>query len=206
MKLYVDQNEKHVEQSFIHEKDISVVSVNNNQLNNYNPLYYLDAVSQIINKIDADISIFGHTYQTRDWVPRLSAKLNIPFISDCLEFNYTDKLSLMRPIFQAKLIQKLSEVQLTKPVSKKYINTSAKKIKNYLTIKSWKKKGLVDIEQINDKYMAALVIPDLAVLEGNIDSPAFLVFENYEKVLKWNRSLRFGITVCTLANMIKNEI
>ena len=91
-------------------------------------------------------------------------------------------------------------------MSKKYINTSAKKIKNYLTIKTWKKKGLVDIEQINDKYKAALVIPDLAVLEGNINSPAFLVFDNYEKILKWNRSLRFGITVCTLANMIKNEI
>ena len=35
------------------------------------------------------------------------------------------------------------------------------------------------------------------------DTPAFLVFENYEKILKWNRSLRFGISVCTLANMIK---
>jgi membrane-bound lytic murein transglycosylase B len=30
-----------------------------------------------------------------------------------------------------------------------------------------------------------------------------LIFENYEKILKWNRSLRFGISVCTLANMIK---
>ena len=98
------------------------------------------------------------------------------------------------------------KVELTKPISKKYINVSAKKIKNYLTIKSWKKKGIVDIQQINDKYKAALVIPDLAVHEGNEDSPAFLVFENYEKILKWNRSLRFGVTVCTLANMIKNEI
>jgi len=51
-----------------------------------------------------------------------------------------------------------------------------------------------------------LVIPDLAVPEGNEDSPAFLVFKNYEKILKWNRSLRFGVTICTLANMIKNEI
>jgi len=98
------------------------------------------------------------------------------------------------------------KVKLTKPISKKYINTSAKEIKNYLTIKSWKKKGIVDIEQISDKNKAALVIPDLAVPEGNENSPAFLVFENYEKILKWNRSLRFGITVCTLANMIKNEI
>ena len=48
---------------------------------------------------------------------------------------------------------------------------------------------------------AALIMPD-----GNENSPTYLVFDNYEKILKWNRSLRFGITVCTLANMIKNEI
>ncbi len=98
------------------------------------------------------------------------------------------------------------KVELTKPISEKYINVSAKKIKNYLTIKSWKEKGIVDIQQINDKYKAALIIPDLAVLEENINSPSFLVFGNYEKILKWNRSLRFGVTVCTLANMIRNEI
>ena len=98
------------------------------------------------------------------------------------------------------------KVKLTKPIPKKYINVSAKKIKNYMIIKSWKKKGIVDIEYIDDKNKAALVIPDLAVSEGSEDSPAFLVFENYEKILKWNRSLRFGVTICTLANMIKNEI
>lgn len=99
-----------------------------------------------------------------------------------------------------------SKVKLTKPISKKYINISAKKIKNYRLIKTWKKKGIVDIEHIGDKNKAALVIPDLAVPEGNENSPAFLVFDNYEKILKWNRSLRFGAAVCTLANMIKNEI
>ena len=98
------------------------------------------------------------------------------------------------------------KVELTKSIPKKYINVSAKKINNYLTIKSWKKKGIVDIQQINDKYKAALIIPDLAVSEGSMNSPAFLVFENYEKILQWNRSLRFGVTVCTLANMIINEI
>ena len=64
----------------------------------------------------------------------------------------------------------------------------------------------LDIEQISDKNKAALVIPDLAVPGGNENSPAFLVFDNYEKILKWNRSLRFGVSVCTLSNMIKNEI
>ena len=29
---------------------------------------------------------------------------------------------------------------------------------------------------------------------------------NYEKVLNWNRSLRFALAVCTLKNNFKNEI
>ena len=34
----------------------------------------------------------------------------------------------------------------------------------------------------------------------------FLVFRNYELILKWNRSLRFALAVCTLKDKIKNEI
>ena len=92
------------------------------------------------------------------------------------------------------------EVKLNKEINKKYINTSARKISNKLKVKKWKRKGIVKIDGTNfdSNLKAGLIMPD-----GNPDSPAFLVFENYEKILKWNRSLRFGISVCTLANMIK---
>ena len=36
--------------------------------------------------------------------------------------------------------------------------------------------------------------------------PAYIVFENYELILKWNRSLRFALAVCTLKEKFKNEI
>ena len=55
-----------------------------------------------------------------------------------------------------------------------------------------------DGTELKANLRAALILPD--EVPG---SPAFLVFKNYEKILKWNRSLRFGISVCTLANMIK---
>ena len=95
------------------------------------------------------------------------------------------------------------QVKLTKPIKKKYVNVSAKKIKNYLPIKKWENKGIsnIDNQDLKSNTKAALIMPD-----GNENSPTYLVFDNYEKILKWNRSLRFGITVCTLANMIKNEI
>ena len=92
-------------------------------------------------------------------------------------------------------------VKLTKEINKNYINSSARNISNKLTVTNWMKKGIVsfDKKNINSSLKAALILPD-----GKKDSPAFLVFENYEKILKWNRSLRFGISVCTLANMIKS--
>jgi len=91
-------------------------------------------------------------------------------------------------------------VKLTKEIKKKYINTSARTISSRLKISKWKKMGVQfsDNVKINGNVKAALILPD-----DKINSPAFLVFGNYEKILKWNRSLRFGVTVCTLANMIK---
>ncbi len=91
-------------------------------------------------------------------------------------------------------------VKLSNNISNKYINSSAKTISKRLEIKKWKKKGVVNFDgtDLKTNFKAALILPD-----GESNTPAFLVFENYEKILKWNRSLRFGISVCTLANMIK---
>jgi len=91
-------------------------------------------------------------------------------------------------------------VTTSKKISKKYYNFSAKKIKNKLRVSQWKKKGIIfnDNVKAQDSYKAGLIMPD-----GKPDTPTFLVFSNYEKILKWNRSLRFGISVCTLADMIK---
>ena len=91
-------------------------------------------------------------------------------------------------------------VKLPNNIEKKLINSSARNISNRLNIKDWKKKGIThfDGSELKNNYKAALVVPD-----GKDDSPAYLVFANYEKILQWNRSLRFGISVCTLAEMIK---
>ena len=95
-------------------------------------------------------------------------------------------------------------VSLKNEINKKYVNSSARNISNRLNISKWDKKGLINFNgtkinsTIKSNIKAALIIPD-----AKPDTPAYLVFANYEKILKWNRSLRFGISVCTLANMIK---
>jgi len=85
-------------------------------------------------------------------------------------------------------------------INKKYINVSARKISNKLNLSKWKDKGLstYNDENFDLDLKAALIQPD-----GKPNTPSFLVFRNYEKILNWNRSLRFGISVCTLANKIK---
>ena len=55
--------------------------------------------------------------------------------------------------------------------------------------------------------MVGIVTPDKDIIPGsNNYKPAYLVYENYEKILTWNRSLRFALAVCTLKDKIKNEI
>ena len=92
-----------------------------------------------------------------------------------------------------------SKVKLTKKIKKKYMNTSARKISHKLKTSSWTKKGVVNFDgsKLQYNYKAALIFPD-----NKPNSPLYLVYDNYEKILKWNRSLRFGISVCTLARMI----
>ena len=91
-------------------------------------------------------------------------------------------------------------VKINKKIEDKYFNSSARKISNKLKISEWKQKGVVNFDgsELKTNFKAALILPD-----GKPNSPMYLVFDNYQKILKWNRSLRFGISVCTLAEMIK---
>ncbi len=100
------------------------------------------------------------------------------------------------------------KVELKGNIPLKYLNTSAKKIKNKKKLKFFKKylKNNQNI-LLNENVITAIVTPDKDIIPGsNTLKPAYLVFSNYEKVLKWNRSLRFAIAVCTLKNKLKNEI
>jgi len=100
------------------------------------------------------------------------------------------------------------KVELKDSVPKEYLNTSAKKIHN--------KKKLLYFEKyihnyneidLNKNILAAIVTPDKDIIpEAENLSPAYLIFSNYELLLKWNRSLRFALAVCTLKNEIKNAL
>ena len=85
-----------------------ILIIENPQLENYNPLYYVKAMEDALASESCDILIFGHSYETRDWVPRLSARLDIPFISDCIGFTNDGGLTFVRSVYQGKCNSDLS--------------------------------------------------------------------------------------------------
>ena len=80
-----------------------IIYVDNDNLKEYSPLHFLEAFNQLNNKYNPDYLIFGHTYETRDWVPRLSARLDIPFLSDCIGMKIEDNLLFTRSLYQNKI-------------------------------------------------------------------------------------------------------
>ena len=100
------------------------------------------------------------------------------------------------------------KIELKENIPKKYLNSSARNIKNKKKVNFLKKYiNNFDELKINHDLMAAIIIPDKDIIPGaETLSPAFIIFDNYEKILNWNRSLRFALAVCTLKENFKNEI
>ena len=100
------------------------------------------------------------------------------------------------------------EIKLDSSIPIKFLNVSAKKIHNKKKFKYFKKYIINSIDyDINENLLAAIVTPDKDIIpEANNLKPAYIVFENYELILKWNRSLRFALAVCTLKDKIKNVL
>jgi membrane-bound lytic murein transglycosylase B len=101
------------------------------------------------------------------------------------------------------------KIDLKKDIPKKFLNVSAKKLTNKKKIKFFKKyiKNNHILDSIDDTIKVAIVTPDKDIIpDAETLNPAYIVFNNYEIILKWNRSLRFALAVCTLKDKIKNEI
>ena len=81
----------------------SIILVENENLSSYNPLYFIEAFNQLMKEHSPNLIIFGHTYETRDWVPRLSARTNTPFISDCIGMKLKGDIIFTRSLYQNKV-------------------------------------------------------------------------------------------------------
>ena len=58
-----------------------------------------------------------------------------------------------------------------------------------------------------DNLTTSIITPDKDIIpDAENWNPAYIVFNNYEIILKWNRSLRFSLAVCTLKNKFIDEL
>jgi|TARA_B100001059_G_scaffold236212_1_gene285517 membrane-bound lytic murein transglycosylase B len=92
------------------------------------------------------------------------------------------------------------KVRLSKNIDAKNFTYDARKLAKQLKVKEWVQIGvqLPENFNINPNTRARLVKPD-----GKI-SEVYMVFNNYEKLLNWNRSLRFAITIGVFADLLSN--
>jgi electron transfer flavoprotein alpha subunit len=69
----------------------------------YTPDGYVEALQQAIGQLKPSHVVLPHTYQTRDFAPKLAARLDRALVTDCVGIKRGGKPTFIRPVFQGKL-------------------------------------------------------------------------------------------------------
>ncbi len=81
-----------------------VVTLEDSALETYTPDGYTAALAQAIAQLSPSLVFLPHTYQTRDFAPKLAARLDRALITDVTAIKGTGAdLAFVRPMFQGKL-------------------------------------------------------------------------------------------------------
>lgn len=81
-----------------------VIVAKNEKLAAYTPDGYADAWEQVIKATNPQYVVMAHTYQVRDFAPKVAARLGREVVGDCIRYRNEDgKLVLTRRIFLGKL-------------------------------------------------------------------------------------------------------
>jgi electron transfer flavoprotein alpha subunit len=85
-------------------KDVAeIILVENDLLESYTPDGFCVALKQVIEAAKPDLVLFPHTYQVRDFAPKLAAMLGKGMIGDCIGYrSESGKLIFVRQMFQGK--------------------------------------------------------------------------------------------------------
>jgi electron transfer flavoprotein alpha subunit len=81
-----------------------VIVAKNEKLGTYTPDGYADAWEQVIKATNPQFIVMSHTYQVRDFAPKVAARFGREVIGDCIRYkNEGGRLVLTRRIFLGKL-------------------------------------------------------------------------------------------------------
>jgi electron transfer flavoprotein alpha subunit len=91
------------------KKVAKVYAVESPKLEPYTPDAFAAALKQLLTTKQPKLVLMPHTYQVRDFVPKLATAMGRTVISDCVGFKYENaKLVLTRQMFQGKLAADVS--------------------------------------------------------------------------------------------------
>ena len=177
-------------------------------------LILLNLVDKKIIKKDILFGSWAGAFGNFQFMPRTIRNYAIDFNQNSIielkktEDSFASAANYLKMIGWKKNNPCFLKINLKGNIPKKYLNSSARDIKNKRKVNFFEKYILnfKDLN-INKNLKAAIIIPDKDIIPGSKTySPAYLIFENYEKILNWNRSLRFALAVCTLKESFENEI
>jgi electron transfer flavoprotein alpha subunit len=87
------------------EKDLAeVVTLEHAKLGTYTPDGFTSALAGAIGALDPEWVVFSHTYQVRDFAPRVAARLDRALVGDVIKLRVdAGRVTLVRQIFQGKI-------------------------------------------------------------------------------------------------------
>lgn len=82
----------------------AVYTVEDPALANYTADGYAQALRQVVNQLHPELVLMAHTYEVRDYAPKLAANLGRALLGDCIGYKLEGgELVFTRQIFQGKL-------------------------------------------------------------------------------------------------------
>jgi electron transfer flavoprotein alpha subunit len=81
-----------------------VIAVEHAALAEYTADGYTQAIAAVIDAEEPELVLSAHTYQARDVMPRVAARLGRALVTDCIGIKAGEPRLYQRPMFQARLI------------------------------------------------------------------------------------------------------
>jgi electron transfer flavoprotein alpha subunit len=86
-----------------------VLSLEHEALASYTPDAFVEAVAQVAAQTTPRLVVMAHTYQARDYAPRLAARLRTPLVADVISVKGSGpSATFLRPMFQGKLVAEVA--------------------------------------------------------------------------------------------------
>ena len=83
----------------------AVLTIEHPALESYTPDGFVAVFADVVTATQPDLVFLPHTYQTREFAPKLAVRLGRSLITDCIAVKQRDnRLAFVRPMFQGKFV------------------------------------------------------------------------------------------------------